>query len=964
MSQLVTQTIKGDIMNYKINTICFIFLFIFLVSAVSAANCDNETATPLASDAGQDIISADSSADILQASNSTTATKQKVTLKAPNVKMYYKDGHKFSVTVKDKNKKAINKAKVKITINGKTYNKTTDKKGTTSIALKLKPGNYSVLTVFSKTSKYKASKLTSNVLIKSTIKNDDFTKYYKNTAKYSSKFYDQKGKLLKNTEVKFKLNNKTHKVKTTSKGTAKLSIDLKPGTYKITTVNSKTTESIKKTIIIKSLIESEDLTMNYGDGSKFNVKILNSKGKASPNKKVTFKVNGKTYNKTTDKNGTANLDISLKAGKYTITTVYGDLKSTNKIVINAVKKTNFTHIIQIPSYVNVTNSYVYPNTAYTVKSGIDGIIRMPKQMIITVQTESQSYLFSTNYISGMDTVIIGYKYHFIPFDGSGIKSEIDKNKLKGNGIIISSTTNYTQIEYQSQTDDNVDLFGFYADKGFQNSETITYVQNNKIKAKVNFQTLGFDELGLKMNLAKIYGTLVYDFNYKTYSEVTYGNTESIKFTKTNEPVTFSYFGNSIVGYLTKEDIKTKLTINDKEELDKIETISYGLSEKYRNSMGFEVLQSYAIVNDKVNENTVDKWLSKKSNYLNRNEVGIKNIYGMFLTCLETSWRADELANSLSKEMNVKWSRLKTTTILSGINLETTYIHILNADMGMEVKSSDKTNISLFKLINSLGLPEIEEASLNPVNKTFEYSSSNSLRNLLNSTSYEIAFNDQLTYIHGDNSAIILNESTGVVNVLMEDEGFQYKGSTIKTTDDCCICSLLPHIISAALANPIVKSAIMDPLTKYAYPTLIVSYNLIKNGIAYKLIELGEVGSASFGILTLCLNMQILGTTVKNNVEKEHWHTLMDTVTFTRPGFFQGKKVYNIPNKNGGYDYIEVPVKSDLSLDRDNAQYISNGKVKKLTKKETYQYFKEESWTPINLPTKYWDKSWDKLIKSS
>ena len=36
-------TVKVDIMNRKINTIAFIFLFVFLISAVSAAESENET---------------------------------------------------------------------------------------------------------------------------------------------------------------------------------------------------------------------------------------------------------------------------------------------------------------------------------------------------------------------------------------------------------------------------------------------------------------------------------------------------------------------------------------------------------------------------------------------------------------------------------------------------------------------------------------------------------------------------------------------------------------------------------------------------------------------------------------------------------------------------------------------------------------------------------------------------------
>ena len=55
--------------------------------------------------------------------------------------------------------------------------------------------------------------------------------------------------------------------------------------------------------------------------------------------------------------------------------------------------------------------------------------------------------------------------------------------------------------------------------------------------------------------------------------------------------------------------------------------------------------------------------------------------------------------------------------------------------------------------------------------------------------------------------------------------------------------------------------------------------------------------------------------------------------------------------------IEVKIKNDLTLDRTSAIYISDGKTKKLKETETYQYFCEDYWTPISMPTKYWDKSW-------
>lgn len=91
--------------------------------------------------------------------------------------------------------------------------------------------------------------------------------------------------------------------------------------------------------------------------------------------------------------------------------------------------------------------------------------------------------------------------------------------------------------------------------------------------------------------------------------------------------------------------------------------------------------------------------------------------------------------------------------------------------------------------------------------------------------------------------------------------------------------------------------------------------------------------------------------------KKDWHYAYEHITFTRDGYMQNKKFYNIPKNDGTYEYVEVGINSDGSLNRNDALYISKGNVKKLTKEETYQYFSEEYWTPFNVPTKYWDKSW-------
>lgn len=956
-------------MNKKTNTICFILLFLFLICAVSAADSENETISMSQPNPNPDICQVSVDDEKLELpdekeipeSSTGKVTKKKVTLKAPDVKMRYKDGTKFKVTLKDENKKAISKAKIKIKIDGSTYERTTDAKGIALLNLNMKSGTHNVITTFAGDNNYEKQSVKSTITVKSTIKCSDFSKYYKNTASYYSTFYDKKGKLLKDTAVKFKINSKTYSAKTNSKGVAKLAVDLKPGKYKISSVNLETTETVTKSLTIKTTVETKDLTMNESDGSRFKVKILNSYGKVSPNKKVTIKVNGKTYSPKTDEKGIASIPIDLDAGKYTITTEYNGIKNTNKLIVNkAIKHTPFSHVILIPNYVNVTTPYVFYNSAYALKTGFNGIIRMSKNELITVQvSENEGYLFSQAKIPGIDSIVIGYKTHLIPFDGSGIRSDYHEENLKGDGILISTDQNTTRIEYRNAAETNADMFGVYLDKGLGYSETITYMQNSKIKAKVNYQTYNYDENGLKYNLAKYYGKSIYDFNYKSYEDIIGDDVDSIKFAATGEPVEFSYFGNSIAGYLSREDIITKFIANGIEELERKETITYGLSESYNKNLAFEVLQSYAIINEKIEESHINSKLSKKSAYLN--VLGVMNVYGMFLAGLETVWLADEFADAYAKDFKVNWKRTNTTTILGGINLEDTYLHVLNADMGMHVTGSDK-NTGLFKLVNSLNLPNIEEYVLEPVAKRFGANTTNSLNNVFAAAKNNfsmVQLGEMLYVFNNADSAIVLNTTSGVCSVILNHGNAVYKGSQVSTCHDCCSVAAMPKDIIAGIQDSInhISSGIgyISNCSNKIHPLSTMGYNIAKYILGSALTG---AAALAHGLLSTMVFIQATGTTFRNRmIEEKDWHAIMDKITFTRPGYLQSKKIYNIPNENGGTDYIEVSINDNLTLDRNDAKYISEGKTKQLTKEETYQYFSEDYWTPFSMPSKYWDKSW-------
>lgn len=166
-----------------------------------------------------------------------------------------------------------------------------------------------------------------------------------------------------------------------------------------------------------------------------------------------------------------------------------------------------------------------------------------------------------------------------------------------------------------------------------------------------------------------------------------------------------------------------------------------------------------------------------------------NLYGMHLASLETAWLADELADKYAKDFNVNWKRGNALTILGGINLDDTYLHILNADMGMDV-NGEENNVMLFRLINSMNLPNLEDYSISKVAWRYMDNTTNSLDNVLNAMangSFSITQLGEMIYIftEDDTSAIILNTTNGVSDVIVTHSNTTYKGSAIPTSGDCC-----------------------------------------------------------------------------------------------------------------------------------------------------------------------------------
>ena len=175
-------------------------------------------------------------------------------------------------------------------------------------------------------------------------------------------------------------------------GTANVIVSgLSAGDYNITTVYSgdaKYDSMTKKgniTVIpnVNVNLDVSDVEMIYHDGSRLIAKLTDFQGKPIVNATIYFSINGVTYAKTTDANGTASIGLNLESGAYPVIVAYNGSASYSKISKNITVTINPSIIADdlVKMYKNDTkfsakflgsDGKVLANT--TVKFNINGVL--------------------------------------------------------------------------------------------------------------------------------------------------------------------------------------------------------------------------------------------------------------------------------------------------------------------------------------------------------------------------------------------------------------------------------------------------------------------------------------------------------------------------------------------------------------------------------------------------------------
>lgn len=229
-----------------------------------------------------------------------------------NIIKIFKNGTHFFATFFGNDGKILAKTNVTFNINGVFYKRPTNENGTARLAINLVPGEYILTAINPANNEQKGF----NVTVLPNVETNDLVKYFKNESQFLVKVFNKDGTLATGTNVTFNINGVFY-TRNVTNGTAKLNINLNPGNYVITTMYDGC--EVGNNITVNSTLITENLSMNYRDGSTFNATVLDGQGNPLANQTVTFNVNGVFYNKTSDENGVAKLNINLIAGSYIIT---------------------------------------------------------------------------------------------------------------------------------------------------------------------------------------------------------------------------------------------------------------------------------------------------------------------------------------------------------------------------------------------------------------------------------------------------------------------------------------------------------------------------------------------------------------------------------------------------------------------------------------------------------------------
>ena len=445
------------------------------------------------------------------------------TITAEDVEKIFRNQTQYYPKLTDSNGNPLKDTKVTMNINGVFYTKITNEKGIATQNINLLPGKY----IITSTNTATGESISNTIIVKPNMdQNTDLVKYYKNGIQYNVRALDGQGNPLANQEITFNINGVFYTKTTNDKGIATLNINLHPGKYIITAIYNNC--FVSNNITVLPVLTADDLTKYFGIPASLNSKLVDGQGNPLANQTVTYNINGVFYNKITDINGIAKLNINLNPGEYIATITHESTFASAKVVVlnpQVVKENATNSEIQ-----NIINSIDNKGAVkFLGKVYNDISLDITKSIILTsdVNTTLNGKLNTCVLNIKADNVLVK-NLNINGNNGSGIvvnnvkntviennninnllnKSNMDnynsgKTLLPGNGIALLNSKNtviennniqyyyngiylngakYTTIQKNTITKNN---FGVEFDKGASN----TLINDNDIIENIGFKTM-------------------------------------------------------------------------------------------------------------------------------------------------------------------------------------------------------------------------------------------------------------------------------------------------------------------------------------------------------------------------------------------------------------------------------------------------------------------------------------------
>ena len=294
--------------------------------------------------------------------NFTVDINKKVNLNISDIVMIYKDGTRMVAVLTDYLGNPIANATVYFSINGVTYVRTTDVNGSASIGLNLGSGVYGASVYYNGSDMY--DKVSKNITVTVNQGKADLNVNITSGVAGEDVVINVNGPSDITGNVTVVVNDKKYNA-TFVDGTASVTLkDLASGNYTASVLYSGDKNYEKQelkadfTVDInkKVNLNISDIVMIYKDGTRMVAVLTDYLGNPIANATVYFSINGVTYVRTTDVNGSASIGLNLGSGVYGASVYYNGSDMYDKVSKNITVTINPTVLADdlVKMYKNAT----------------------------------------------------------------------------------------------------------------------------------------------------------------------------------------------------------------------------------------------------------------------------------------------------------------------------------------------------------------------------------------------------------------------------------------------------------------------------------------------------------------------------------------------------------------------------------------------------------------------------------